>query len=241
MSLSAELARIYREIRERGDLPRLRSADAKAWLSTSAEFSAVIADLSKHSEKPETHLLLVLRTLDEHDAIASASLAETSLVVTDPAVAGSGVRFTGSVVREMCESAKREIFVAGFAIAAGSGLEGHLASAAQRGCKVVVVAGAWGAGDESKGINAILKSWPQHLAIPECFVHRPDKGGQMHIKAVIVDGQDMLVGSANFTFSAVKNNFELGLRVRGQVAMHARKFLGSVAKSSSFHRVSSVY
>lgn len=118
-------------------------------------------------------------------------------------------------------------------------MEHHLARAAARGCRVVVVAGAWGAGKAGAGINAILQSRPGHLPKPECYVHVKTVSGEMHIKTLIVDSKDMLVGSANFTFSAVKNNYELGIRVQGLAALQARKFLETMTKSSGFRRADS--
>ncbi len=237
MVLSSELPEIFRRICARGERDRLFKGDAEQWLASNSEFAAAIQALREKGPSPEQQLLLLLKSLAKHDANIAATRAETWLVVTDPAVAGSGARFTGAVVREMCEAARQEVFVAGFAIKAGSGLERYLAQAAARGCRVVVVAGAWGAGEEGAGVDAILRDWPPHLPKPECYVHEKYSGGAMHIKALIVDSADMLVGSANFTFSAVKNNFELGLRVKGAAALHARQFLENMSRSPGFRRI----
>ena len=237
IKLSTEVPEIFRQICARGERDRLYRADAEQWLATGSEFSAALEALRSLGGKPETHLLLLLKALAQHDVVTAANLSETALVVTDPGLAGSGARFTGAVVEEMCNAARFEIFVAGFAIAAGSGLEEHLARAAARGCRIVVVAGAWRSGEAGAGVNAILRDWPAQLAIPECYVHEPTTTGAMHIKALITDSADMLVGSANFTFSAVRNNFELGIRVRGQPALHARKFLEAMMKAPTFRKI----
>lgn len=237
MGLSNDLPAIFRRLCSRGEQDRLYGDKARAWIESDPELAPALAELGGPNWNATSQLLLVLRSLAQQEAVDANSRAETSLVVTDPTVAGSGARFTGSVVREMCEAATREIFVAGFAISAGSGLERNLPAAAARGCRIVVVAGAWGAGGEDTGMNAILRDWPATVPRPECYVHEPTKFGHMHIKALIVDGSDMLVGSANFTLSAVKNNFELGLRVRGKVVGEARKFLEAMSKSTAFTRL----
>jgi len=240
MRLSTELPEIFQRICARGERDRLFNRDAEQWLASNSEFSAVLEALRQIGPQPEVQLLLLLKSLAQHDAMGAATHAETALVVTDPRLAGSGARFTGAVVREMCDAARTEVYVAGFAIAAGSGLEHHLARAAARGCRVVVVAGAWRAGEDGAGVNVVLRDWPRHLPKPECYVHEQSDGGAMHIKALIVDSADMLVGSANFTFSAVRNNFELGIRVRGMAALNARKFLETMTGSGGFRRVESV-
>ena len=237
IKLSTEVPEIFRRISERGERDRLFRSDAEYWIATNSEFSAALEALRELGENPEIHLLLLLKSIAQHDVLATSKLSETSLVVTDPSLAGSGARFTRAVLEEMCNAARLEIFVAGFAIAAGSGLEEHLARAAARGCRIVVVAGAWRASDTSAGVNVILRDWPDHLAKPECYVHEPTSGGAMHIKALITDSADMLVGSANFTFSAVQKNFELGIRVRGVAALNARKFLETMIRSGGFRRV----
>jgi hypothetical protein len=237
MRLSTELPEIFQRICARGERERLFNRDAEQWLASNSDFSVVLEALRQLGPKPEMQLLLLFKSLAQYDALAAATRAETSLVVTDPELAGSGARFTGAVVREMCDAARSEVFVAGFAIAAGSGLENHLARAAARGCRVVVVAGAWRAGEDGAGVNVVLRDWPEHLPKPECYVHERADLGAMHIKALIVDSADMLVGSANFTFSAVRNNFELGIRVRGMAARHARNFLETMTRTRGFRRV----
>lgn len=237
MALSSDLPDIFRRICERGDRDILFGKDAAERLAADPECAAVLEELRRKSHPPETQLLLLLKTLAQHDVLAEARQNGISLVVTDPSIANSGARFTESVVEEMCEAARHEVFVAGYAIAASGGLDAHLAKAAARGCRIVVVAGAWGKGQKGTGVNAILSSWPGHLPRPECYAHQPGASRAMHVKALITDSADMLVGSANFTFSAVKSNFELGIRVKGTAAANARKFLETVSHSPDFVRM----
>lgn len=237
MGLSADLAEIYRRICSRGRRDSIFAEDARKWLETDSEFGPLLNAVGRAKFDSSSQLLLVLRALAQNDAVAENTRAEISLVVTDPSMTGAGLRFTGAVVREMCEAAEREIFLAGFAIAAGSGLELLLPAAAARGCRITVVSGAWARKGHATGAKAILEDWPASTPPPVCYVHDAAGAGQMHIKALIIDGADMLVGSANFTFAAVKNNFELGLRVRGKIAADARKFLEAMAKSPRFKQL----
>ena len=237
MALSSDLPDIFRRICERGDRDMLFGKDAAQRLAADPECAAALEELRRKSHPPEIQLLLLLKTLARHDVLADARQAGAALVVTDPSIANSGARFTEAVVEEMCEAARHEIFVAGYAIAAGGGLEDRLIRAAARGCRIVVVAGAWGKGQKGTGIDAILSVWPGHLPRPECYAHEPGASRAMHAKALIVDSADMLVGSANFTFSGANSNFELGIRVKGAAAVNARKFFGAISRSADFRRI----
>jgi phosphatidylserine/phosphatidylglycerophosphate/cardiolipin synthase-like enzyme len=45
----------------------------------------------------------------------------------------------------------------------------------------------------------------------------------MHAKCLLVDGNDLLITSANFTFHGLHGNVEIGVRLSGPPASEARK------------------
>jgi len=45
----------------------------------------------------------------------------------------------------------------------------------------------------------------------------------MHAKCLLVDGTDLLITSANFTFHGLQGNVEIGVRLSGPPAAEARK------------------
>jgi phosphatidylserine/phosphatidylglycerophosphate/cardiolipin synthase-like enzyme len=50
---------------------------------------------------------------------------------------------------------------------------------------------------------------------------RPPEGGSLHAKAIVADGEEALVTSANLTGHALAHNIELGLLVRDGDAVRA--------------------
>jgi len=52
----------------------------------------------------------------------------------------------------------------------------------------------------------------------------------MHAKCVLVDGSDLLVTSANFTFHGLHGNIEIGVRLSGAAAAEARKIFSHLVE-----------
>lgn len=59
----------------------------------------------------------------------------------------------------------------------------------------------------------------------------------MHAKCLLVDGSDLLVTSANFTFHGLHGNIEIGIRVRGAQAAEARKIFSHLVDSKIVEEV----
>jgi len=53
----------------------------------------------------------------------------------------------------------------------------------------------------------------------------------MHAKCLLVDGSDLLVTSANFTFHGLHGNIEIGVRLAGAPAAEARKIFSHLVES----------
>jgi phosphatidylserine/phosphatidylglycerophosphate/cardiolipin synthase-like enzyme len=53
----------------------------------------------------------------------------------------------------------------------------------------------------------------------------------MHAKCLLVDGNDLLVTSANFTFHGLHGNIELGVRLCGTPGSEARKIFCHLVES----------
>ena len=52
----------------------------------------------------------------------------------------------------------------------------------------------------------------------------------MHAKCLLVDGEDLLVTSANFTFHGLHGNIEVGVRLSGPPASEARKIFSHLVR-----------
>lgn len=73
----------------------------------------------------------------------------------------------------------------------------------------------------------VLKTWPSPTAPPRIYHDRDHADGttyaSMHVKCLLVDTNELLVTSADFTFHGLHGNIEIAVRLRGAPAAEARK------------------
>jgi phosphatidylserine/phosphatidylglycerophosphate/cardiolipin synthase-like enzyme len=60
----------------------------------------------------------------------------------------------------------------------------------------------------------------------------------MHGKALLVDGRDLLVTSANFTFHGTRANIEFGIRIKDIHVVEAASVFRALLQSDLLERVS---
>lgn len=146
-------------------------------------------------------------------AIASPARASVDpvLVLTSP-IPLPGALATRDVVRSMLVDATDSILVAGFDIRDGE-FRDLLMRAGLRGVAVAVIA------DRARGGAWELKrDWPvgaAPLVATQDVEQAEGKRMPMHAKVLIADNERALVGSANFTWSGMQRNLEVGLLVEG--------------------------
>lgn len=63
------------------------------------------------------------------------------------------------------------------------------------------------------------------------------KFAKMHGKALLVDGSDLLISSANFTFHGFHGNLEFGVRLRGKPVERAGDVFRAMLDSELLERV----
>ena len=59
----------------------------------------------------------------------------------------------------------------------------------------------------------------------------------MHAKCLLVNGADLLVTSANFTFHGLHGNIEIGVRLSGPPALEARKMFSHLVENGVVEEV----
>jgi phosphatidylserine/phosphatidylglycerophosphate/cardiolipin synthase-like enzyme len=135
------------------------------------------------------------------------------LVWTGPDVPGSVSRLTSSVVADLVDQATSEIVLVSYAMQSERNLASALGRAVRRGVSVQLLY-------ERTEDNPNFKTWT-HRPFQEIHVRRlawpsanRSTSASMHAKALIVDRQISLIGSANITDTAMLNNIELGVIVR---------------------------
>lgn len=209
-------------------------ADASS-LQELPEYGLAYDSLEKHTDNPHMAILLSLRALEIQRSELADKIAETELAITAPPTTITSARPTLFIIREMIESACREILIAGYRITNQQIIE-LLWDASGRGIKIVMLCG------RADGDAVVLKEkWPTVISPPKIY-HDVDRGEEsvwslMHIKALIVDSSQLLVSSANFTSGGMERNIEFGIRTTGKPATDAKTVLMQLLRSDHFEEV----
>lgn len=173
-------------------------------------------------------LALVLRTSTIALARRERELSQTQVVWTGPRVAGSFLRSTREVIREILRNARRDILLTGYWISAGSDAVGIveeiidcLALAVKRGISVTLILDERPRFDATDNLAVLCRAWPAECPQPVILTWRlphDDQHLKLHAKVIVADGADALVTSANLTSYALDRNMEMGIRVSGAPA-----------------------
>jgi len=236
VTVSRKIVELWRACHDRTpQIDVFDSTDTNSLLEL-PEYSLAYDSLEKHTDNPHMAILLSLRALEIQRSEMADKLSDTELAITAPPSTSSSARPTLFVIREMIESARREILIAGYRITNLQIIE-MLWDASGRGINVVILCG------RADGDAQILKAnWPA-VIIPPKIYQNIDRGQEslwslMHIKALLVDSSQLLVSSANFTAGGMDRNIELGIRTTGKPAANAKTVLNQLIRSDQFEEVS---
>lgn len=161
-------------------------------------------------------------------------LVEAEFVATMPSTATTDVaRPIHLVLAEMLETAEKDVVAVGYEIED----EAFITALGRAARKVPVTL----IRDRQRSIGSrFADNWPKGVPLPTVFQdrERPDaaKYAKMHGKALLVDGKDLLVSSANFTFHGLHGNVEFGVRLRGAVASRAGDVFRVLVRSGLLER-----
>jgi len=179
-------------------------------------------------------LALALRT-----ALAArrrSDLARVEVVVTGPDSPAAPVRLTSQVVRELIDTATSRVTLVSFAAYRIPVVVAALERAERRGVQVSLIlespAQLIGGGGADAYARFRTYCWPAD--------HRDPPDAKLHAKAVIVDGRDALLTSANMTNAAYRSNIELGVLCRGgEVARQVQHHFDALIASGVLEPVTS--
>lgn len=148
-------------------------------------------------------------------------MAEITIVSTGEKWVGYGIRSFSSVIKEMMDCAEKEIVMTVYVISDIKVVE-SVRKALERGISVEIFVYHPGKSQGSPALNEIFKLGSEYRYIR---IHTiSDK--VLHAKALIVDGERVLVGSANPTFGGMIKNYELGFMVKdGRIAQNVLSLL----------------
>jgi len=232
MGLARDLVELEARLRERTDVALFSPIEQSGLLST-PECASMLARIV--STEPVSVLRLCLQALRiQHEELRSR-LLDAELVATLPPDTPGLARPTDRVVLEMITRARGEIILLGYELT-DQILVRRLADAASHGTIVIMIC------DRGRGsAKRVLDAWPSDTRPPRIFHDRERTDGarysSMHAKCLLVDGSDLLVTSANFTFHGLHGNIEIGVRLAGSPAAEARKIFGHLVESRLLEEV----
>jgi hypothetical protein len=162
----------------------------------------------------------------ERRSATRAADRRLELVWTGPERDSTGTRDTAVVVRELFQSAERDVLVAGYALYNARAIFEPLVErmVMYPGLRVRLVVNIHHSDDARSDGDVALefvrqfrsRHWPRE-PLPEVYYdprsldRRPEGRAVMHAKCVLVDGQRSFVTSANLTEAAQARNIELGV------------------------------
>ena len=185
--------------------------DATARLAAAIEQGGIGERIQEATRTPADTLRLILRTVSAARS-SDAAKATMEFVATLPSGVAEGTRPTSIVIDEMCRGARRSLLLMGYQVKTSSGIHECLNSAAARGVVVTLVVDR-----EDDGWRAVYREWLPGTAKPRVLVNPPGSGtdvlGKMHCKVLCADERDLLITSANFTWTGMNANIEYGVRL----------------------------
>lgn len=177
--------------------------------------------------------LLALQALAIDAARVDDLLLSADVVMTLPAHLGWQARTTAGVLDEMLFAARHEVIAIGYEFS-DERFMAALASAGSR-AEITLICDR-----RRQNPRRILRKWPGSIPPPTVYQDvvraRAAPYSKMHGKGLVVDGSDLLLSSANFTFHGLHGNIEFGVRLRGRCVRDVRDVLKSLLKSSLLER-----
>ncbi len=135
--------------------------------------------------------------------------ANITPVATGDAWIGYGVRSFQSVISELIEKAEKELILTVYVLT-NVDIVNALSIALERGIAVTIYLYDDGDGitkkDAVRKISALCEEYP-YLIINKV------RNRVLHAKVIVADGRKVLAGSANLTYPALINNYELGFLI----------------------------
>lgn len=154
-------------------------------------------------------------------------MTRVTLLATGERLVGRGVRAFNPVLEEMLRSAGREIQIAIYRVDVSAlSLLDILEQAARRGVQILIILSA--VNEQPESIRRKLL----HLGgLPGVRVvdFRSEEGDLLHAKAIVVDRQRAILGSANLTWGGLVRNYEIGILLEGPEAWEIARLLDILA------------
>ena len=213
---------------------------------------ACLEEIAKQQDQPD-QIGLVLRAFAAGSAVERDIAGSIELVVSGPDPLAAA-RDTGVVVRQLFRNARKRVLAVGFAVHQGrevfaelgkrldddSGLEATLCIDVRR---EPTNTSATSQIVEAFARNFAEREWPgtqlpRLYFDPRSLEPGTDHRSALHAKCIVVDGEQALVTSANFTAAAQERNIELGVLIDSRsVAQRIERHFLALIENENLERL----
>jgi phosphatidylserine/phosphatidylglycerophosphate/cardiolipin synthase-like enzyme len=151
-------------------------------------------------------------------------VSDIEVLATGPEFLGRDIRGIEPVIEEIIQEAKSEIQLVAYVFTSNAfHILQLLEEAAERGVKVTIIIN--NLESQEKKVIAKMKSLTRKYRHFKVFDFMHIKKKQLHAKVVITDRKKAVVGSANFSWSGMYGNHEIGLLIKGENAWKLAKVI----------------
>ena len=209
-----ELLRLFRSVVRQGDAFAPEIGERVRDSALARRLGATLA-----ATPPADLVLAVLRAMALQGDSLERGAIDVKFVATLPGFDSSVARPTEEAIDELMAAAKHQIIAVGYEITETRFVDSlHLFGS--NGGQVVLVT------DRKSGHGRrLLSAWPAQIPLPKVYHERRtgvSRMSKMHGKALLVDGEQLFVSSANFTWLGMNANIELGVILSGPGVRPAR-------------------
>ena len=226
LGISRDLVKLEEALRREGRVDLFAPIEGSG-LRESPAASALSEHLHRVGfPEPERALRMCLQALRVQHEEMTGRLIDAELVATLPSGMPGIARTTDQVLLEMLRPPVEEVILLGYELTDLKLLH-LLVEVEAAGADVIVIC------DRTRGTAERV----QELGFrrPRVFQDRERLDGapyaSMHAKCLLVNGADLLVTSANFTFHGLHGNIEIGVRLSGPPASEARKMFSHLVEN----------
>ena len=232
MGVPRDLVNLEAVLRSEGSVDLFAPIE-RGGLRDSALAGALIEHLHRaRFPEPERTLRMCLQALSvQHDELAGG-FTDAELVATLPPGMPGIARTTDQVLLEMLRPPVDEVILLGYELTDQTVMR-LLVEVEAAGADLIVIC------DRTRGTaERVLELGFRRARV---FRDRERLDGppysSMHAKCLLVNGTDLLVTSANFTFHGLHGNIEIGVRLSGHPALEARKIFSHLVENSIVEEV----
>jgi len=153
------------------------------------------------------------------------------IVATGDKLIGGGVRTIYTCIEDMIESAEHDILIATFSMSQNiKELLNLLEAKLKLGVELIIIINRLQEQSEE------IKNYLQYLENNYDFIKiinfsKIDPGSELHMKVIVVDRKKALIGSANFTWKGLLDNYEIAVYFEGEKADEIYQLISKIIYS----------